>query len=249
MTETLEYIENYFTNALDTTGKKAFETRCVTDEAFAREVAFYTMTRQVLREELLKEKQAKWKNLKAAEAIKERPAPSAKVRDFDFKKWIPYAAAACILFAVALVYLNGGSSPQQLANNYIEKNIVHIGIEMSASKDSLETGIKFYNDKKYAAALNLFKALDNNLPVTNDAKKYEGFVYLVTKDYDKALEQFDELSKMDLQSNPGPMLKAITLLRRNKAGDKEAAKELLNKVRSDPKSEGDEEAKKILEKL
>ncbi len=252
MTETLEYIEDYFTNALDEAGRKAFETRCETDESFAEEVALYTITRQAFREELLKEKQARWKKLKSAEAV-EQPAvpnaPSAKVRDFGFKKWIPYAAAACVLAIVGVVYLNDGPSAQQLADNYVQKNIEHISREMSASKDSLETGIKLYNDKKYVPALSLFKAIDNNLPVSIDAKKYEGFVYLVTRDYDKALEQFDEVSKMDLESNPGAMLKAITLLKRNKDGDKEAAKELLTKVLNDSKAEGDEDAKKMLEKL
>ena len=247
MTETLAYIEDYFTNALGEAEKKVFENKCETDDAFAQEVALYALTRQALREELLQQKQQKWKALDAVTHIdKAAPAP---VRKINFRQWIAYAAAACILFAVALVYLNGSSTPQQLANNYIEKNIAHIGIEMSASKDSLETGVKFYNDKKYDAALNMFKALDNDLPVSNDAKKYEGFVYLVQKDYDKALVKFDEISKMDLQSNPGAMLKAITLLRRNKEGDKEAAKLLLEKVVNDDKAEGDEDAKKMLDKF
>lgn len=244
MMETLDYIESYFTNALNQTERKTFEQRCENDNAFAQEVALYTLTREALREKLLQQKQEKWKTFGT---VKQNHIAAAPVRKMNFRQWVPYAAAACILLAVALVYLNGSTSPQQLADTYIDRNITHIGIEMSASRDSLETGMKYYNNKNYDSALNLFKALDNDLPVRSDAKKYEGYVYLVTKDYDKALIQFDELANMDLYSNPGMFLKAVTLLRRNREGDKEAAKELLNKVLSDKKAEGDEDAKKILD--
>jgi len=244
MTETLEYIEAYFTNALDENGKKSFEKRCGTDDVFAQEVALYTLTRQALRDELLMQKQAQWKAMDIAKETK--PVP---VRKMHFMKWVPYAAAACILLAVLFTFLNGNPSPQQLADNYIDKNMVLISQTMDATTDSLHTGIAYYNSKKYDAALNIFKALDNDLPVKNtDAKKYEGYVYLVIKDYNKALVQFDELSKMDLFSNPGNFLKAVTLIKRNAAGDKEEAKLLLQKVIAD-KQEGSEDAVKMLKEL
>lgn len=246
MMETLDYIESYFTNTLSDTERKAFEQRCENDNVFAQEVALYTLTRESLREKLLRQKQAQWKQI---ENVKQNSIVAAPVRKMNFRQWVSYAAAACILLAVALVYLNGSTSPQQLAGAYIDKNIVHIGIEMSASRDSLETGMKYYNNKNYDSALNLFKALDNDLPVRSEAKKYEGYVYLVTKDYDNALAQFDELSNMDLYSNPGMFLKAVTLLRRNREGDKETAKELLNMVINDEKAEGKEEAKEMLKKF
>ncbi len=61
MPGTIEYIESYFQQTLSDEEKAAFEARCGTDEMFAKEVAFYITTRQLLREELLVQKQKQWK--------------------------------------------------------------------------------------------------------------------------------------------------------------------------------------------
>jgi hypothetical protein len=71
-------------------------------------------------------------------------------------------------------------------------------------------------------------------------------VYLITKEYDKALEKFDDLAaKKELFSNAGPFLKAVTLLQRNGAGDKAAAKAILEEVVKD-KQEGSTAAEQWL---
>lgn len=245
MTETLEYIEAYFTNALDETEKKAFEQRCETDDAFAQEVAMYTLARQALREKLLEQKQAQWKSLKATDNLKPEAAP---VRKINFRQWVPYAAAACILFAVVFTFLKGNSSPDQIAGKYINENYMHIDVTMAGGKETIDRGIAYYNDKKYDSALVLFKSIDTGSPVKVSTKKYEGLVYLVTKDYDKALDEFQKISEMTLESNPGMFLKAITLLRRNKDGDKEEAKKILNQV-VEKKEVGSNDAVKLLEEL
>lgn len=62
-------------------------------------------------------------------------------------------------------------------------------------------------------------------------KKFIGLVYLVTNNYDKVLQQFEELAtRKDLYRNPGLFLKAVTLLNRNREGDKAQAKGLLERV-------------------
>jgi len=245
MTETLEHIEAYFTNALDETEKKAFEQRCETDDVFAQEVALYTLTRQALREKLLEQKQAQWKSLKTTDSLKPEAAP---VRKMNFRKWVPYAAAACILFAVVFTFLNSQSSPQQLADKYITENYMHLSGTMAGGKETLEQGIAYYNDKKYDSALVLFKSIDTGSPARISAKKYEGIVYLVTKDYDKALDEFQKIAEMDLKSNPGMFLKAITLLSRNKNEDKDEAKKLLKQV-VEKKEFGSEDAQNLLKEL
>ncbi len=53
MPDNLEYIESYFQQVLNAEEKQAFEKKCETDEAFAKEVAFYIVTRETLREDLL----------------------------------------------------------------------------------------------------------------------------------------------------------------------------------------------------
>ncbi|MEJ7680066.1 MAG: hypothetical protein WKG06_19840 [Segetibacter sp.] len=56
MSETLEYIEAYFEKGLSNAERQLFEERCVDDENFAKEVAFYVMSREAIREELTEQK-------------------------------------------------------------------------------------------------------------------------------------------------------------------------------------------------
>ncbi|GEM_PF-3375213 len=87
------------------------------------------------------------------------------------------------------------------------------------------------------------------LLVKNATLKYEGFAYLLLKDYDKAVKSFHALSlKLDLFSNPGLFYEALALVKRNSAGDADAARKLLKQV-VDKKLEGETEAEKILKKL
>ena len=120
---------------------------------------------------------------------------------------------------------------------------------MDASRDSLQLGIAAYNNKDYNRALQLFTGVEKNDTANSDAKKYAGLAYLQQQDYDKAIQQFDELSNMKgLFSNAGDFLKAVSLLERNKSGDKEEAKQLLQKVVTD-KEEGSEQAEEWLKKM
>ncbi len=246
MTETLEYIEAYFTNGLDQNEKKSFEKRCETDEAFAQEVADYTLARAALREQLVKQKQTQWK---ALEASNEKKITAPVKRIPSFRQWAPYAAAACVLMAVVFTYLNGNTSPGQLADKYFTEHYMQLSHTMDGGKETIEQGIEFYNNKNYDSALALFQKADNDYPVQKSStKKYEGYVYLVKKDFENALQQFDELSKMQLYSNPGIFLKALTLMQRNKEGDKEEAKILLQQV-IDQNLEGKEDAEEMMRSL
>jgi anti-sigma factor RsiW len=51
-----DYIEAYFSGALSPEERKEFEKRIEMDKNFAEEVAFYLSAKQVLKEELIKEK-------------------------------------------------------------------------------------------------------------------------------------------------------------------------------------------------
>ena len=59
--QTIEYIDSYFQQTMDTGERRVFEKRCEEDEAFAQEVAFYLASRESLREELLSQKQSAWR--------------------------------------------------------------------------------------------------------------------------------------------------------------------------------------------
>jgi tetratricopeptide (TPR) repeat protein len=79
------------------------------------------------------------------------------------------------------------------------------------------------------------------------ALKNLGLTYLRLGNYDKALTYFRQLEKYALYSNPAIFYQALTLMKRNQPGDKEKAKELLQRVR-DNDLEGKEFAEKWLDK-
>ena len=245
MNETMDYIDRYFQKSLSKIEAAQFEERCQTDEDFADSVAFYIMSREAVRQKLVEEKSAVWA---ATENVTEaKVVPISPVRRKSFTQWISYAAAACVLLIVGLFYLYPKASPQSLAHNYVQENLLHLSHTMDGSTDSMQKGIDAYNNTNYTEALTLFAALYKSHPDNNEALENAGLVYLKQKDYDRALAQFTELSNKKLVSNRGLFLKAVTLLERAASGDEAAAKRLLEKVR-DERLEGDEEAAKWLKK-
>ena len=245
MVETLEYIEDYFAQALTPEERKAFEARCVQDEAFAREVAFYLTARNETHELLAAKKQNAAEAGKATAAVVIKPAP---VRKMNLRKWLPYAAAACVIFAIGFYFLYAPPKLEQLANSYIKGNYTTLGKTMDGSRDSMQLGIDAYNNRNYTQAQNLFDGVRKSRPDISDAKKFAGLAYLQTKNYDKALQCFEELAAMDLNYNSGDLLQAVTLMQRNNTGDKEKAKALLQKV-VQQNEQGSEQAADWLKQL
>lgn len=238
MSETLEYIDAYFTKALNEEERKQFEARCVADEAFATEVAFYVTARETARQALIKQKQ-EWKS-ETGTVVKQVKKPIVL-------RWMPYAAAACLVFVMAFYFLFAMNSPKRLAKAYIEKSET-LSNTLDASRDSMQMGISEYKQKNYQHAALLFEGVKNKDSANSDAKKYAGLCYLQLKDYDKAIASFKELSAIKgLYSNPGDILQATTMLQRDATGDKEAAKVLLEKV-VQQNEDGSDVAKKMLEK-
>ena len=245
MPGTIEYIESYFLQTLSSEEKAVFEARCERDEEFAKDVAFYITARQALREELLAQKVKEWKEEDVVRAEATPVIPMINRRS-SFGHWVAYVAAACLVLAISVYLFEARTTPQKLATAYINKTLSQT---MDASHDSLQLGIEAYNDKKYDRALQLFEGVEERDPSNSDAKKYAGLTYLQEQDYDKALQQFDELAKMqNLHSNPGDFLKATVLLVRNGQGDKEEAKALLQKVVNNNEEES-KEAEEWLKKF
>jgi tetratricopeptide (TPR) repeat protein len=221
MTDSFENIEAYFEGRSSNEEKQLFEDRCARDEAFAKDVAFYIATREALREELLTRKKAEWQTLVPAK----NSIPSIRIL------YIAATAAAMIVIIFCLYLVARPSGPRQLATSYLENNFSRLRQTMNGSMDSLQHGISAYNDKDYPKAIALFTAFARSHPGNSKALEYSGLAYLRLKDYDKALEQFYELAKIPgLFSNPGLFLQAVTLLYRDAAGDRPAAKALLQEV-------------------
>ena len=242
MNDTLTYIEAYFQNQLSEKEKQEFNERCATDETFASEVAFYVTARQSMKNELLKQKQSTW------ETATVKTLPVNTPRSIVIKPWLRYAAAACVVLSLSLFFLMDRTDTRTLAEEYIKENYDHLSLKMGTTEDSLELGKKAYNNKDYDKAAALFGTLVKTHPDNAEAKQYAGLVYLVKGNYDKAIQFFDSLAAMKLESNSGKFLKAIALLLRNKNDDKEISKQLLEQVVSE-NLEGSEEAKKLLKRF
>lgn len=245
MQETLEYIEAYFTQTLSPEERKDFEKRCEADATFAREVAFYLTARSAAREVLMEEKQKSFAERTMPQQV---TVKTASVKKMVLRKWISYAAAACIILFVGSYFLLTTPAPQQLAGRYIKENYTILHVPMDASRDSMQLGIAAYNNKNYQQAIALFDGVRSSHPEKNEVKKFAGLAYLQTKNYDKALECFQELTAMKGRYNSGDILQAVTLLQRNGTSDKENAKLILERIVK-KNEEGSDEAKALLKKL
>lgn len=218
MSEISDYIDDYFTGALSAEEKQVFADRCVSDKAFAQEVAFYLSARAALKEQLEEQKR------------QTLVAPKAKVRRISL-----YLVAAVLTGILALAgwwIFFRAPSVQQLSSQYIREHLQQLGATMHSGSDSLQNGIAAYNNKDYQQAEAIFTSLSNQETAMPDAVKYLGVVYLVTGKYDAAIIQFNRLIQYPLYANPGPFYKALTLLQRNGPGDRQQARVLLEEVRS-----------------
>ena len=241
--ENLEFIENYFKGINDDAQRNLFEKKIIEDPSFAEEVAFYISANSVIQQQVQEEKKQRFREIYNKQKVISIKQP---VRN----AW-RYLAAASVLIAVLVVawlFTANKNLPQQLADNYIQQNFKNLSVTMGNS-DSVQTGLRFLNSGKLTEALGIFETLVKNNSKNSEVKKYAGIVSLRLSNYDKALEYFTMLeSNTGLYSNPGKFYKAITLLKRNKDGDKDAAMLLLEQVR-DKNLEGKNEAEEWLKEL
>jgi tetratricopeptide (TPR) repeat protein len=228
MIEDLEYIERYFLNTLSAGERQLFEKRCEDDPKFAREVSLYIQMRAGLKHTLIDEKKNEFIKIYRNKEPKTMPVLtpwSSGIMRYAI------AAAACALIFLSWILFVRSDSPKELADGYVKEELASLSATMSDGSDSLQQGIAAYNAKEYDQAQAIFRALAQNKKHAVEATKNLGLTFLVRKEYDNALEQFDALSDNDsLYANPGPFYKAVTLMQRSGPGDEEAAKLILQDV-------------------
>ena len=164
-------------------------------------------------------------------------------------------AAAVItgLIVGSYIFLKPFSS-QQLADQYIRQEFeVKMPVQMGGKEDSLEAAIEYYNKNilekdKLPEALLLFEKIIQTDSTKKLPRKMAGIVSLRLGDYDKAIDHFTRLEKLTFYSNPGKFYHAIALIKRNRNGDKEMVKQLLQEV-VEQGLEGKETAQKWLKSL
>jgi tetratricopeptide (TPR) repeat protein len=238
----LDYIENYFTNTPGTDLTREFEERINSDPGFAEEVAFYLAAHEVSKEASGDEKK---------ERFKETYQKNRNVRTTPIKKLVYYVAAAAVVSGLIFgtyTFFRPVSS-KQLAIQYEKEHLQTLPVTMSARSDSLQSGLRLYNDGKFSEALTQFESIISSDSSSFSAKEYAGLTLLRLKEYDKALSWFKQMEVYKgLYSNPAQILQAVTLMERDLPGDAAKAKQLLQKIVSDD-LEGKEFAEEWLRKM
>ena len=239
----LENIDSYFKGKLTPEETRVFEQKLIDDPAFAEEAAFYCSAMQVIKEDLVEEKKKQFRKIydEGKSAININSSKPALIK----KLW-PYAAAAAI--AAALIFgwyiFITPSSPEQLADQYIKQHFeTEMGVKMTGKEDSLDAAIRLYNEDKLPEALQQFNKLILANNMADVPKRMAGIVSLRLGDYDKAIDYFTQLENLSLYPNPGKLYHSLPLIKRNRPGDKQMAKELLQQV-IDLDLEGKETAQK-----
>lgn len=248
-----EKIDKYLLNEMSDHERLLFEKELATNDDLSSTFNIYkTIETEMRNTEKYSEEEARLKNSlqKLNEVhfnpVTQQTAKVVRMRSSFIKVGVAVAASIIVIVSAYFLFLQPGHNTQKMANAYISGHLTELSQTMGTPDDSLQQGIAAFNNKEYNKALQIFQSVLNNHPDNIEAKEYIGQVYLVTKDYDKALQQFDELADMKgLFSNPGLFLKAITHMKRNNKGDKDEAKQLLQQVK-EQKAYGSKEAEEWL---
>ena len=224
----LELIEAYFNEELSAEQKSEFELRITADPAFADETAFYLSSKQAAAAEL-GENRSRFKGI-YQEYKQGNVAEVRKVA--PLRKLWPWVAAAAVLAGIILGRYTFFQpvSPNELANRYIKENFQNLAVTMSAREDSVQTGLRLYNEGKGNEALKYFESIALRDSSLSDVKKYAGIACLRLGQYDNAIQNFTRLENDKLFANPGKFYHALTLMKRNHPGDIDTAKQLLQQV-------------------
>jgi tetratricopeptide (TPR) repeat protein len=230
MAESLEYIDNYFKQLLSPEERRRFEQMIAEDKDFAELVAFYIAAMQTVRAEGMEDKKERFRRLYESSRLTDG---SIQLPQKRIPRWVPALAAAALIGLILAAWLlySRPASPQKLADKYIVSHLQSLPVTLSGKEDSLQTGLRYYNEGQFTRALSPLEYVLSKDSTDPAALEYSGIVYLRQQNYDKALSDFRKLEEnRTLYDNPGKFLHALTLMKRNRPGDAETAKDLLQQV-------------------
>jgi tetratricopeptide (TPR) repeat protein len=222
--DNLDYIDNYFKGHLNDQEIRQFELRIEQDPVFAQDVAFYVSATGMLKEQADTTTRERFRELEKMQPVRMNPAPVRRLVYY-------IAAAAVVVGVIAGIYFLQPASAVQLADNYIQDEMVLERNEtMGTSVDSMRLATDYYNERNYTAALPIFESFSQEHPDHDEARLNAGITALKAGNYQKAINHFSIHEKLDLYSNPAKFYHAVALMKRNLPGDKELAKKLLQEV-------------------
>ena len=251
MNTDLEIIENYVTGQLAPDERRRFEAELRTDPALAEALAFYTLTKQVAREQALEQRKAELDALHRNIVSVPLPFWRAPMR---------WAAAASIVLLLGLGWFffrptDSAIMATRLTDEYVTQHFMQLPTTMdggttgSPAVDSVKLGVGLFNEGKLAEADGIFQDVLIRKPDDDSALKFAGIVSLRQGNYDQAINLFHRLSqRTDLYSNPGLFYESLAFIKRGRPMDKEKAKKLLAEVIT-KNLEGKGEAEKLIEEL
>ncbi len=243
--ENNEYIEDYFSRLQTDAEKQLFDARIINDAAFAEEVAFYIKATAVLKEQAVQERKEHFRELY------KQQQEDTKVVQMPVKRLWKYMAAASVAVVIITTawLFTGSASTQQLADKYISEKIPKLGVSMGDGDDSLQRARDMYNRGEMAQALKLFEIILARDSTNATVLKEAGITALRLADFAIASRHFERLAAdTTLKANQGKLYQALTLMKRNEAGDNENVKQLLKQI-IDGNLDGKKQAEEWLKKM
>jgi tetratricopeptide (TPR) repeat protein len=238
----LAQIEKYLNNEMSLSERQVFENQLLTDEELVDELAFYTHVKLANQEIAREKRKAEFEVLR--KEISNRP--SGKIKPMI---WISGIAASVILALCFWWFSHTDTlNPAEYADTYIHQHFENLPVKMDGNADSLQMGLRLFNEQKLLEAQAIFEDILQRKNVDSEAIKYAGITALRLKQFDKAIKYFQALSlQKNLYSNPGKFYEALALMQQQPIHKKEVEK-LLNDV-IDNNLEGNEEAREISKQL
>jgi tetratricopeptide (TPR) repeat protein len=237
----LERIDKYFNNELSLQERQAFDSQLIDDSELKENVSFYLNTRIAAKQIANDKRKAEFTELR--KTLSHKPNETGRIKPII---WLS-GLAASVMMALGLWWFSGNTTPnsEALAGTYIQKHFQNLPIKMDGTADSLQMGLRLFNEQKLTEAQIIFEDILKRKNNDSEAIKYAGITALRLKNYDKAIQYFKILgSQKSLFANPGKFYEAITLLEKSPANKKEA--ELLFKEVIDNDLEGKQEALRML---
>lgn len=238
----LAQINKYLNNEMSLSERQIFENQLLTDEDLVNELAFYTHVKLANQELAREKRKAEFEALR--KEISNRP--SGKIKPMI---WISGIAASVILaFGFWWFSYTDTLNPAEYADTYIHQHFENLPVKMDGNADSLQMGLRLFNEQKLSEAQAIFEDILQRKNVDSEAIKYAGITALRLKQFDKAIVYFQALSQQkNLYSNPGKFYEALALMKQQPINKKEV--EILLDEVIDNNLEGNVEAKGIIEEI